>query len=165
MEKHVDPTLLKRMVELSNNVEKTFNTFRAKVDGKELSNNEVVKILKESRDNEARRKAWEGSKAVGGEVQGHLLELVKIRNQCAVSLGFKHYHDMMLFLAEQDHKEVKYTLQTMPANIFKLFGLFDELDQLTRQPFTELKNKIEEQAVQAFGLASKDELRPWHYTV
>jgi peptidyl-dipeptidase A len=37
LEKQLDPALLKRMTALSNTVEKQFSTFRAKVDGKEMT--------------------------------------------------------------------------------------------------------------------------------
>eukprot|EP01112_Ceratiomyxa_fruticulosa_P013829 TRINITY_DN3907_c0_g1_i2.p1 TRINITY_DN3907_c0_g1~~TRINITY_DN3907_c0_g1_i2.p1 ORF type:complete len:594 (-),score=131.51 TRINITY_DN3907_c0_g1_i2:103-1725(-) len=149
LEKHVDPSLLSRMVELSNQVEKTFNTFRAKVDDKELTQNEVSKILKESKDNTLRKKAWEGSKAVGALVEPTLLELVKIRNEVAKKLGFGNYHEMMLFLNEQDYTE--------------LDELFTELDGLTTKPFQQLKKGMDEEIVQNLGLKSTEELRPWHY--
>src|SRR5207237_6479769 len=41
LEKQVDPALLKKLVALSNKVEKAFNVFRAQVDGKEMSDSEV----------------------------------------------------------------------------------------------------------------------------
>src|SRR5205823_6462206 len=59
LEKQVDPALLKKMVEMSNGIEKAFNVFRAKVNGKQLSENDVRKILKESTNSGERRKAWE----------------------------------------------------------------------------------------------------------
>ena len=43
------------MVALGNKVEKDFNVYRAKVDGKEMSDSEVRKVLKESRDSAARQ--------------------------------------------------------------------------------------------------------------
>ncbi|MFT2543452.1 hypothetical protein ACMWP9_36285, partial [Escherichia coli] len=48
LEKQVDPALLKKMVARSNAVEKAFNTYRAKVDNKELTDSEVRRALKES---------------------------------------------------------------------------------------------------------------------
>jgi peptidyl-dipeptidase A len=41
LEKQVEPELLQKIVAKANQVEKNFNTFRAKVDGKELTDSEV----------------------------------------------------------------------------------------------------------------------------
>src|SRR5687767_1637293 len=50
LEKQVDPELLKKMTSKANAIEQTFNVFRAQVAGREMADNEVVKILKESKD-------------------------------------------------------------------------------------------------------------------
>src|SRR5262249_11983450 len=65
LEKQVDPELLKKMVELSNAVEKKFNIFRANVDAHEMTDSEVRKVLKESIDSDQRKAVWEASKKVG----------------------------------------------------------------------------------------------------
>ena len=65
--KRVDPDLLKQMVARGNAIEKRFGVFRAKVEGKELPDSEVRKILKQSRDTDQRRAIWEASKEVGCE--------------------------------------------------------------------------------------------------
>src|SRR5260370_38096442 len=95
LEKQVDPALLRKMVDRSNTVEQAFNAFRAKVDGKEMTENEVRRVLKTSKDSERRRAVWEASKAVGGVLEADLRELVKLRNQAAAQLGFKNYHALM----------------------------------------------------------------------
>ena len=56
---------MKAMTKKSNEVEKTFNVFRAKVDGKEMTDSEVRKVLKDSTNSEQRQKVWEASKKVG----------------------------------------------------------------------------------------------------
>ena len=148
LEKQVDPALLKKMVEISNNVDKDFNQFRAKVDGKELTDNEVRKVLKESKDSTRRQAVWEASKAVGGVLEANLKELVKLRNQAAVQLGFKNYHALQLFLNEQDGAEI--------------IRLFDELDELTREPFRAAKAEIDARLAADCGIRVGD-LMPWHY--
>jgi peptidyl-dipeptidase A len=148
LEKQVDPALLKKMVEISNNVDKDFNQFRAKVDGKELTDNEVRKVLKESKDSVRRQAVWEASKAVGGVLEANLKELVKLRNQAAVQLGFKNYHALQLFLNEQDGAEI--------------IKLFDELDELTREPFRAAKAEIDARLAADCGIRVGD-LMPWHY--
>src|SRR5205823_7894938 len=92
LEKQVDPDLLKKIVAKSNAVEKTFNVYRAEVDGKKMTDSEVRKVLKESKDSARRQAVWEASKGVGKVVEADLKELVKLRNEAAVKLGFKNYH-------------------------------------------------------------------------
>src|SRR5437870_6232271 len=106
LEKQVDPLLLREMVAKSNVIEKAFNVYRAEVDGKKLTENDVRKILKESKSSDERRKAWEGSKGVGAVVEKDLIALAKLRNQAASQLGFANYHQLMLHLNEQEQPQI-----------------------------------------------------------
>jgi len=148
LEKQVDPDLLKKITALANKVEKSFNVYRAKVDGKEMTDSEVRRILKNSKDSERRKEVWESSKAVGGVVEADLRELVKLRNEAATKLGFKNYHALQLFLNEQKGED--------------LIKLFDELDDLTREPFRAAKAEIDAKLVADYQVRT-DQLMPWHY--
>src|SRR5262249_8782346 len=79
LEKQVDTELLKKMSARSNAVEKAFNEFRAKVGGKEMTENEVRNILKNSKNSTQRKEVWEASKKVGQVLNKDLTELVKYR--------------------------------------------------------------------------------------
>ncbi len=147
LEKQVDPELLKKITAKANEVEKKFNVFRANVDGKELSDSEVRKVLKTSSDSKARQAVWEASKKVGADVAGDLKELVKLRNEMATKLGFKNYHQLQLFLNEQNGDE--------------LIKLFDELDTLTKEPFAKAKAEVDEKLAKNCGV-KVEELMPWH---
>ncbi len=148
LEKQVDPALLKKMVAKANAVEKAFNNYRAVVDGKEMTDSEVRRVLKESKNSARRRAVWEASKGVGGVVSADLRELVKLRNESARQLGFKNFHALQLFLNEQDGEA--------------LLHLFDELDALTAGPFRAAKSEIDARLAADCGV-SVDELRPWHF--
>jgi peptidyl-dipeptidase A len=148
LEKQVDTALLKKMVARSNAVEKAFNEFRAKVDGKEMTENDVRKVLKESKDSARRQAVWEASKAVGSVLEADLKELVKLRNEAARQLGFKNFHALQLYLNEQDGDT--------------LLKLFDELDELTRRPFEEAKADLDARLAASYGIKPPD-LMPWHY--
>jgi peptidyl-dipeptidase A len=148
LEKQVDPALLRKMVEKSNAVEEKFNKFRARVDGEELTDNEVRKVLKTSRDSKRLRAVWEASKAVGGEVADDLKELVRFRNEAAKQLGFKNFHALQLYLNEQNGDD--------------LVRLFDQLDDLTREPFAAAKADIDRRLAERYRIA-EDQLLPWHY--
>jgi peptidyl-dipeptidase A len=146
--KQVDPELLTQMLARSNAVDKAFNVYRARVDGKELTANEVLQVLQDSTDSARRKAVWESSKGVGPIVEADLKALVKLRNEAARKLGFKDYHVMQLYLNEQNQDQV--------------LKLFDELDALTRGPFHAAKAEIDAALAKKYGLPV-EQLRPWHY--
>jgi peptidyl-dipeptidase A len=146
-EKQVDPALLKKITAKANAIEQAFNVYRAKVEGRELTDSEFRKILKESKNSAERRAVWEASKGVGQIVEADLKELVKLRNQVAKGLGFPSYHALQLHLNEQSQDAV--------------IALFDELDALTREPFLKAKAEIDTRLAKTYGIAP-GEIRPWH---
>ena len=146
--RQIDPELIKEMSARSNAVEKAYSVFRARVGGKELTENEVHDVLRTSKDSARRRAVWEASKAVGPILDPDLKKLARLRNRAARQLGFKDFHVMQLALAEQSQEQV--------------LKLFDELDALTRQPFHAAKAEIDAALARQCGV-SVDELRPWHY--
>ena len=148
LDKQAPPELLKKTLAKSNAIERVFNVFRAKVNGRELSDNEINCVLRESRDSAERRAVWEAGKVRGGMVAADLKELVALRNKTANRLGFSNYHVMRLFLGEQNEEH--------------LLKLFDELDRLTRDPFHRAKGEIDATLAERYGI-TVDELRPWHY--
>lgn len=77
----VPETISKKIVELESDVEQIFNTHRSNVDGKELSENDVRKILSHSKDSSEAKKAWVGYMDVGKKIAPKLKELVGLRNQ------------------------------------------------------------------------------------
>jgi peptidyl-dipeptidase A len=148
LEKQVDPALLKKITAKANSVEKVFNAYRAKVDGREMADSEVRKVLKTSKSSDERRKVWEASKGVAPLVEADLRALVKLRNEAARALGYPNYHAMMLALNEQSSDDV--------------VKLFDDLDALTREPFRAVKAQVDAKLA-ANCSVPVDELRPWHY--
>jgi peptidyl-dipeptidase A len=148
LDKQVDPELLKRITSKANAIEQAFNVFRPQVGDKTYSDSDVRQILRTSKDSAERKNVWTASKEVGGKIEADLKELVLLRNEAATRLGFKNYHAMQLELAEQSQAEV--------------LKLFDELDELTREPFRQLKTEIDAALAKQCGVAVED-LRPWHY--
>ncbi len=144
----IDPALIKEMAALSNEVEKAFGVFRAKVDGKELTENDVRDVLRKSTDSARRRAAWEASKAVGPIIEPNLKKLARLRNRAATQLGYKDYHVMQLALSELKQADV--------------LKLFDELDALTRAPYHAAKAEIDAALARQSGVKVEN-LRPWHY--
>ena len=148
LEKQVDPELLKKITAKANAVEQKFNVYRAKVNGKEMADSEVRKVLKTSTDSTLRQAVWSASKGVGADVEADLKELVKLRNEMAKQLGYKNFHELTLYLNEQTAGD--------------LVKLFDELDTLTKEPFAKAKAEIDEKLAKQSGVKVAD-LMPWHY--
>jgi len=143
-----DPSLLEESMRRSTSILNQFNVFRAKYDGHELTSNGVRKVLRTSTDSEERRHVWEAEKRVGRIVRDDLLELVALRNEIARSLGFSDYYVMSLELAEQNPEDI--------AN------LFDQIETLTRSPFSLLKAELDTSLAKRCHVMPAD-LRPWHY--
>mgnify|MGYP000319888049 CR=1 FL=1 len=144
----VDTVLLNEISAIQNRIEKNFSTFRAIIDNKKYTDNEIEEILRTSKDNNLLQKAWEASKEVGPLVAEDIIKLVKLRNKIAQSLGFNNYHEMKLILSEQDPKQIQ--------------KIFDELDSLTRNEYKRIKEEMDEILAQRYNV-SIDQLMPWHY--
>ncbi len=140
--------LQKKILDIENRVEQVFNTHRSEVRGKNITENDVRKILKDSKDSEEAMQAWMGYTSVGKKIAPDLKAAVGYRNQIAKELGFDNFYDLKLAIQEIDKQA--------------FVELFDELDNLTREPFAKIKSEIDERMAKKFGV-SKDDLRPWHF--
>jgi len=144
----IDPDLLKAIVEKTSKVEKKFSTFRSKIDGETATNNEIETILKNETDSKKRQKAWLASKQVALVIAEDVVELAKLRNQAAQQLGFENYHTMSLVSTEYNPAE--------------LDAIFDELYELTNEPFAALKQELDGILADMYGIGVKG-MMPWHY--
>ncbi len=144
----VDTSLLAEQVRMETEITKKFNSFRADVNGKMLSDNEVEDILRNSTNSGELQAAWEGHKKIGPVVADDVIKLVRHRNRIAQELGFGNYHQMSLKLSGQDPEEVT--------------RIFDELDSLTEGTFATLKGEIDDYYSKRYGIPAAD-LMPWHY--
>lgn len=147
-EYQIEEELLEKTVTLSNKIEQLFSTYRAEVNGKKITDNEIDKTLENSVDSSELEKTWKAGKQIGKLVSEDVIKLVKLRNEAAQNLGYKNYHTMSLTLSELD-----------PEYLDKLF---DELDELTRPKFSEIKNEIDEFLSKRYSV-EKERLMPWHY--
>ena len=144
----IDSTTLRELISRETAIEQKFNTYRVKVGDRSLSDNEVDSILRYSSNSADLEETWRASKQIGREVAGEIIELVRLRNRVAQSLGFSNYYEMQLKLGEQDPTEIAV--------------LFDELDSLTRGSFAALKGQVDSALAIRYQVAISD-LRPWHY--
>ncbi|HEY6866889.1 MAG TPA: M2 family metallopeptidase [Candidatus Eisenbacteria bacterium] len=140
---------IQRIVRLEKKLESRFNTFRATLDGEAVTDNAIRKILRESGDVAARRRAWEASKQIGAEVGQDLLELVRLRNEAAQRLGYTDHYVMSLELKDE----------IQPA---QLFAWLEQVDRGTRPLYDAYKRALDERLARRFGVKPAA-LRPWHY--
>jgi peptidyl-dipeptidase A len=148
LENQIEPGLLKQIVDLSSQIERTFSTYRGKIEGSEVTDNEIREILKTQTDSQKRKLAWLASKQVGAVVAEDVIRLAKLRNQAARGLNFDNFHTLSLAVAEQDVKEMD--------------RIFDELYELTNEPFAGLKADLDRILAAKYDVAVED-LMPWHY--
>jgi peptidyl-dipeptidase A len=144
----VDTALLSKQIKMETEISKKYSNFRANVNGKELTDNQVEEILRSSKDSKQLQAAWEGHKMIGPFVAEDIIKLVKHRNVIARKIGFSNYHEMSLKLSGQDPAEVT--------------AIFDELDHLTIDNFVQLKNDIDTYFANNYRIKMSD-LKPWHY--
>ncbi|MFH1637113.1 MAG: M2 family metallopeptidase [Candidatus Woesearchaeota archaeon] len=138
--------LIEEITAIETRISQAFSIFRGKVDGKEVSMNQIKEVLQKSKDSEERKKYWEAQKSIGKEVEKDLKELVSLRNKAASSLGYKNYYAMSLDLSEIKEEW--------------LIGLFDDLDDMTQEPFAKAKVEIDSALKKRYKV--KD-IMPWHY--
>jgi peptidyl-dipeptidase A len=146
--KQIDTSLISTRLKMETDINKKYLNFRAKVDGKNLSDNQVEEILRNSVSSRELQAVWEAHKQIGPVVAEDIVKLVKHRNLIAKNLGFSNFHEMSLKLSDQNPAEVTAT--------------FDELDNLTRANFAQLKGEIDTFFAKRYGL-KVSELQPWHY--
>lgn len=146
--KQVDTSLIATRLSMETEINKKYLNFRVKVNEKELSDNQVEDVLRNSTSSAELQATWEAHKQLGPVVAEDIIKLVKHRNLIAQNLGFSNYHEMSLKLSGQDPAEVTTT--------------FDELDNLTKGNFAQLKGEIDAYFAKRYKVKVED-LQPWHY--
>jgi len=144
----VSNQLLEKRIKMEAELEKKYSNFRANINGKVVTDNEIEGILASSTSSKELESAWNTHKAIGKEVAADVIAIIKLRNEIAKSLGYENYHTMNMTLSEQN-----------PAEIL---ALFDELDGLTKDAFAELKGEMDTYFAKRYNIA-KEKLMPWHY--
>lgn len=142
------PDVIKQMVDLSTEIEKSLKTYRAELDGKRYSNNDLLDMLADELDSDRREAIWRALKQVGAVVSPKIVELARLRNHAAKTLGFDNYWQMEIQLQEHDPEQ--------------LLAIFEELEKLTREPFAQMKASMDKELAARFGIAVSD-MKPWHY--
>ena len=148
LQNQIDPNLMEKLVALDSKIQNTYNNYRSKIEGKEVTMSDIYTIMTTETDSKKRELTWRASKEVGNIIAGDLLELVKLRNEAARQVGFGSYHTLSVTVNEQ--------------TIEDLDKIFAELDKLTTEPFKKMKAELDEILAKSYGI-SVSEMMPWHY--
>lgn len=140
--------VIEDLVTREQSIQLRFITYRGQVQGAPSTQNQILDILRHSSDEALRLEAWQASKGIGALVAEDLRELAARRNTAARDLGFRDYYAMQLSLQEIDEDA--------------LFGIFDQMEELTAQPFAREKAAIDEELRARFSLGDGPVL-PHHY--
>jgi peptidyl-dipeptidase A len=95
--------------------------FKFSLNGKEITPNEINKILNQSKDLEERRKAWEASKEVGKSLKDGLVHLRDLRNKVVQALGYKDYFSYMVSEYGMTNDEMMDLLHKFNKELFPLY--------------------------------------------
>jgi peptidyl-dipeptidase A len=148
LQNQIEPELLTQIVQLDTQIQQTYNSYRGRIDGQDVTMSDIYTLMTTEKNTPKREAAWRASKQVGNVIIEDFLRLVKLRNRAAKELGFDNYHTMTIVTGEQD--------------VAQLDRIFDELDALTREPFARQKKELDAILAESYGIAPS-ELMPWHY--
>ena len=143
------PEEIAEQAHMEEEIEEVFVHFRAELDGRSVSENDINEILRDEQDTAARRRAWEASKQIGRLVAPKLVELVEARNRAARRMGYRDFFAMSLALDELDEDE--------------LFALMGALAAATDELFAREKGRIDGALAARFGV-EPGSVGPWHYS-
>jgi peptidyl-dipeptidase A len=143
-----DTLLLEEIINKSTILETKYAEFRAQYQGKKISDNEVELLLQTSTNNRDLEDVWNAHKEIGQYVAQDVLDVIRLRNKLARSLGYNNYHTMSLELSGQNPQDIS--------------ALFDELDSLTKGEFKKLKDEMDVKFSKRYGV-DIEKLMPWHY--
>ena len=147
VENQLDKEMLQQLVIKQIALQSITTKFRGTIDGREVNNKQIEEVLRSSTNNDLRKKAWLASKQVGAVLEPGLMELIKLRNESAVKLGYANYYEMSIQLQEFDGVWLKQTLESY----------CDQTDTLFRR----VKDSIDQAVGQRLGV-DPSKLMPWH---
>ena len=148
LQNQIEPELLAQIVTLDTQIQQTYNNYRGRIDGQDVTMSDIYTLMTTEANTSKREAAWRASRQVGNAIITDLLRLVKLRNEAARQLGFDNYHTMAIVTGEQD--------------VAELDRIFEELDAMTREPFAALKKELDAILAEGYGIVPET-LMPWHY--
>jgi peptidyl-dipeptidase A len=144
-----DRTLADRIIEAEARLGSLFSRHRGKLGARDVNDNEIAKVLRESCDREERRQAWDASKSIGPQAAPFVRELAHLRNEAARALGYRDHFVFSLAVDELDEAW--------------LMALLDDLDGRLGATWERAKASIDQAQRERLGLGAGEALHPWDY--
>jgi peptidyl-dipeptidase A len=144
-----DRPLANRIIESEARLGSLFSRHRGELRGREVNDNEIAKVLRESTDRIERREAWEASKSIGSSAAPLVRELAHLRNEAARALGYRDHFAFSLTLDELDESW--------------LLSLLDDLEGRLSSTWERTKASIDADQRERLGLAAGEALQAWDY--
>jgi peptidyl-dipeptidase A len=144
-----DRVLADRIIEAEAHLGSLFSRHRGQLRGREVNDNEIAKVLRESGDRAERREAWDASKSIGPHAAPLVRELAHLRNEAARALGYRDHFEFSLTLDELDEAW--------------LLSLLDDLDGRLSATWERTKADIDAGQRARLGLAPGEPLQPWDF--
>ena len=117
--------------------------------GRDVNDNEIAKVLRESSDRDERREAWDASKSIGPHAAPLVRELAHLRNEAARALGYRDHFVFSLTLDELDE--------------IWLLGCSTISTAASSATWERTKAAIDQGQRERLGLAAGEPLQPWDY--
>jgi peptidyl-dipeptidase A len=144
-----DRMLADRIIEAEARLGSLFSRHRGQIGDREVNDNEIAKVLRDSVDRAERREAWNASKSIGPHAAPGVRELAHLRNEAARALGYR------------DHFEFSLTLEELDENW--LMSVLDELDERLAATWERTKAAIDDDQRARLGLPAGEPLQPWDF--
>ena len=144
-----DRALADRVIEAEARLGSLFSRHRGQLGGREVNDNEIAKVMRESVDRAERREAWEASKSIGPQAAPHVRELAHLRNEAARALGYRDHFAFSLALEELDEPWLMHVL--------------DELEMRLAGTWECTKAAIDDGQRACLGIAASEPLQPWDF--
>ena len=144
-----DRALADRIIESEARLGSLFSRHRGQLRGREVNDNEIAKVLRESSDRAMRREAWDASKSIGPHAAPLVRELAHLRNQAAQALGYRDHFAFSLTLDELDETW--------------LLSLLDDLEGRLSATWERTKAAIDEGQRARLGIPDGEPLQAWDY--
>jgi peptidyl-dipeptidase A len=142
-------SLADRIIESEAQLGSLFSRHRGTLGGRDVNDNEIAKVLRESASREQRRQAWDASKSIGPRAAPALRELAHLRNEAARGLGYRDHFVFSLTLEELDEDW--------------LLNVLDDLEVRLTPAWARVKAEIDAGQRRRLGLPDDEQLYPWDY--
>ena len=130
--------LVKQKIAAQNKQTGLMYGFKFKMNGKEVTPNDIDAILQKSTNEKERLAAWESCKEVGKTLKSGLTDLRDLRNKCVQALG---YSDYFAYQASEYNMSTDEMMSTTRGMIKDLWPLYRELHTWARYELAKKYNK------------------------